>query len=165
MDFHKLARFIIALGVVVLIYGGIQILVNMPEKFDRSKSQRGPFGGRNDIGNWLDTQRANSAREQNRKSAVKFLIAGAVVTFLGIGVNASSRKPSDSEEQPEAWPEGSDSPNSVTREGTGSTLSEEQLMEQHGITHDGDKYCFSTYRYEQLSDAVSYAKLQADKDV
>lgn len=38
-----------------------------------------------------------------------------------------------------------------------------QAMEEFGITYDGEKFHFHLYRYERLSDAVHYAKLQARK--
>lgn len=42
-----------------------------------------------------------------------------------------------------------------------TTAAEEgALMEQLGITYDGNQYCFHSYRYDRLSDAVAYASRQ-----
>lgn len=35
-----------------------------------------------------------------------------------------------------------------------------QLMEEYGVTFDGERYCYQSYRYDKLADAVSYAKSQ-----
>jgi hypothetical protein len=37
----------------------------------------------------------------------------------------------------------------------------EKLIDEFGITFDGERYCYETYRYDKLADAVTYAKLQA----
>ncbi len=34
-------------------------------------------------------------------------------------------------------------------------------MALHGITFDGEKYQFRDFRYDKLSDAISFAKRQA----
>lgn len=36
----------------------------------------------------------------------------------------------------------------------------EEKMAQYGITHDGSQYCFGSYRYDRLQDAINYARLQ-----
>lgn len=36
-------------------------------------------------------------------------------------------------------------------------------MDEFSIAYDGEKFHFREYSYERLSDAVSYAKLQARK--
>ncbi|MDZ4141086.1 MAG: hypothetical protein U1C48_03660 [Methylotenera sp.] len=33
-------------------------------------------------------------------------------------------------------------------------------MEENGITFDGEHYSYGEYKYDRLSDAISYAKLQ-----
>ena len=38
--------------------------------------------------------------------------------------------------------------------------SDSELMGKYGITYENNKYCFKGYKYDRLSDAVSYAKLQ-----
>ncbi len=40
---------------------------------------------------------------------------------------------------------------------------EEELMSEYGITLDGDKYCFSSYSYENLNDAINYAKISINR--
>ena len=44
-------------------------------------------------------------------------------------------------------------------------LTDQQEMEQHGITFDGERYSYGEYRYDKLSDAVRYAKLQAGRAI
>jgi|JI8StandDraft_2_1071088.scaffolds.fasta_scaffold55568_2 hypothetical protein len=41
--------------------------------------------------------------------------------------------------------------------------SDSEQMAKHGIRFDGEKYCFREYRYDRLSDAISYAELQAKR--
>jgi len=43
------------------------------------------------------------------------------------------------------------------------SVTDEQLMEQYGISFDGEHYHFRQYCYNKLSDAVAYAKIQLDK--
>lgn len=38
--------------------------------------------------------------------------------------------------------------------------SDGQLMEAYGVTFDGERYCYESYRYDKLADALSYAKSQ-----
>ena len=38
--------------------------------------------------------------------------------------------------------------------------SDEKQMETYGITYDGECYSYGEYKYENLSDAVNYAKRQ-----
>ena len=40
-----------------------------------------------------------------------------------------------------------------------------QQMEEYGITFDGDRYAYGEYKYDMLSDAVSYAKLRNKRSV
>lgn len=44
------------------------------------------------------------------------------------------------------------------REDIQDTFSQDDLMEQYGITFENEKFVFSGYRYENLIDAVNYAK-------
>lgn len=43
--------------------------------------------------------------------------------------------------------------------------SDEQKMETYGITFDGERYTYGEYKYENLSDAVNYAKRQNKRSV
>lgn len=43
--------------------------------------------------------------------------------------------------------------------------SDAQQMEEYGITFDGDRYTYGEYKYDRLSDAISYAKLQKIRSV
>lgn len=40
--------------------------------------------------------------------------------------------------------------------------SDAELMAKYGITYDGEKYHYRSYRYDELSAAVNYAKAQAE---
>ena len=39
---------------------------------------------------------------------------------------------------------------------------DDQPMNEFGITFDGERYCYESYRYDKLADAITYAKLQAN---
>lgn len=43
-----------------------------------------------------------------------------------------------------------------------SVVIEDQVMQMYGITQQGGKYVFQSYRYDKLSDAVNYAKRQGN---
>ncbi|OOG53317.1 hypothetical protein B0E48_16680 [Rhodanobacter sp. C03] len=47
---------------------------------------------------------------------------------------------------------------------TSSATTDERAMQLYDITLQGDKYVFRGYRYDKLSDAVSYAKKQGSSD-
>ena len=44
-----------------------------------------------------------------------------------------------------------------------SNLTDQQLMDSFGITFDGENYHFMEYKYQNLKDAVNYAKNQSRK--
>jgi hypothetical protein len=37
---------------------------------------------------------------------------------------------------------------------------DEQLMTEFAVTFDGERYCYESYRYDKLADAIRYAKSQ-----
>lgn len=43
------------------------------------------------------------------------------------------------------------------------TRTPEELMVAFGISHDGSKYCYETYKYDRLQDAINYASLQKSR--
>ena len=43
----------------------------------------------------------------------------------------------------------------------GNSLTEQQLMDKFGITFDGENFHFREYKYQNLKDAVNYAKRQS----
>lgn len=43
--------------------------------------------------------------------------------------------------------------------------SDTQQMEEHGIAFDGERYAYGEYKYDRLSDAISYAKIQKRRSV
>jgi hypothetical protein len=90
MNYKKFAKFIIVLGIIILAGGGVYFSVNQPVEFTRSRSQNF-MDALNDMGRSLDVMGQNLEREQKRKTAVKIMIAGGIVLFLGIGVFSSGR--------------------------------------------------------------------------
>ncbi len=92
MDFKTLAKFILALGVIIAAYGGYQYAANLPEKFDPAKSEKWILGGRDDIGNLLGVQNRNMSKPAKRQSATEIMMGGALVLFVGIGVLVAARK-------------------------------------------------------------------------
>jgi uncharacterized membrane protein YidH (DUF202 family) len=92
MDFKKFGLVIIFLGILILGYGAIQFGANQPKKFDKSESKTGIFGGRDDLGNWLETQTINLERKHKSKQATKIMLAGGVVLIIGGGIRFSAKK-------------------------------------------------------------------------
>lgn len=92
MNVSTIAKFIIVLGVAGLLGGGVLYGANQPEKFRPSARSGDFFGGIDDIGNRFEVENRNRERTRQRGTAVKVMIAGAVVTFIGIGVKVSSKK-------------------------------------------------------------------------
>jgi len=91
MSYKKFAKFIIALGIMILVGGGIYYGVNQPAKFTPSRSQDF-MQTLNDMGKSLDVMSQNFVREHRRKTAVKIMIAGGIVLFLGIGISVSAKE-------------------------------------------------------------------------
>jgi len=92
MNVSTLAKFILALGVLGVLGGGILYGVNQPEKFRPSARSGDFFGSIDDIGNRFEVENRNRERAKQRSTAVKVMIAGAVVGFIGIGLKVSSKK-------------------------------------------------------------------------
>jgi len=92
MDIRKLSFFIIVLGLVVLAYGTIEYQNNQPVKFNTANSRPSVFGGRNDMGNYLRTKSENYTRAARRKETKKYIFAGGIVLFLGVGLLVSAKK-------------------------------------------------------------------------
>jgi hypothetical protein len=77
---------------LVLAYGGFQWVSNQPKKFNQAESGTSVFGGRDDLGNMLNVQMTNMSRAGKRDGAIKILIAGGIVAFVGLGISYSSKK-------------------------------------------------------------------------
>jgi len=43
-------------------------------------------------------------------------------------------------------------------------MTDEQLIKEFGITHDSEYYYYSEYKYKKLQEAISYAKLDTQRD-
>lgn len=59
-------------------------------------------------------------------------------------------------------------PNRVIKQIQGEFLypspeTEKATMLKYGISYDGEHYCYQDYRYDKLSDAVTYAKIQQSR--
>ena len=91
MSYKKFAKFIIALGIIILAGSGIYYVVNQPAEFKSSRSQNF-MDALNDMGKSLDVMGQNFVREQRRKTAVKIMIGGGLVLFLGIGISVSAKE-------------------------------------------------------------------------
>ncbi|SPD73048.1 hypothetical protein PITCH_A1650001 [uncultured Desulfobacterium sp.] len=96
MDFKKFGTVVLILGLIVLLYGGFQWVSNQPKKFNQAESGTSVFGGRDDLGNMLNVQMTNLSRAGNRDNAIKILIAGGIVAFVGWGTPTHQRKKSNS---------------------------------------------------------------------
>jgi hypothetical protein len=83
MDLRKLAVYIISLGLAILVIALLTYAENQP-----IGSGYGIEGFFRNIVNFPE----NARREDTRSSAMYFIILGAIISFIGIGMRASSRK-------------------------------------------------------------------------
>jgi hypothetical protein len=98
MDFKKFGNVVLILGIVVLLYGGFQLVSNQPEEYKRPE-YTGTASLGNDVENmfqrnsaWDHHQKENSKRSGKRDDAIKILIAGGIVAFVGLGISYSAKK-------------------------------------------------------------------------
>lgn len=97
MDFKKLAGFIAFLGMVTLVYGGYQWGTNRPETAKTTQAENGSFmaawaaSAANTEAQWR-VHDANMLHAAKRDTAVKIMIAGGVMLFIGLAVSASAKK-------------------------------------------------------------------------
>lgn len=92
MNFKKFGTVVLILGLIVLAYGGFQWISNQPKEFNQAESGTSIFGGRDDFGNMLNVQMTNLSRTGKRDNAIKILIAGGLVIFIGLGISYSSNE-------------------------------------------------------------------------
>jgi len=92
MNFKKMSFFVIILGLVVLAYGIIEYQNNQPVSFNTANSRQSVFGGRDDLGNYVQTRMGNLSREARQKEMIKYIASGAGMIFLGLGILLSSKK-------------------------------------------------------------------------
>ena len=102
MDFKKLAVFIRVLGLIVLGYGAFQWSQNQPEIYQAPPAAKndGSVGGffdaleaqRNNLGAPERCQEANVRHAEERDKAVKIMIAGGVILFVGFSISSSTKK-------------------------------------------------------------------------
>ncbi len=91
MDFRKFGAFVLAIGLLVALYGVIQIAANQPVKEKRS-SEGGLMDALSEMGSAITSFAENADRQHRRNAAVKVIFAGAVVALLGIGLRYSARQ-------------------------------------------------------------------------
>ena len=105
MDFKKLAMFIRILGLVVLAYGAVQWIANQPETYKEPAAVDGGYG-KGQMGSFLNSmdaqlrandaaarcRAANAHHAEVRGTAVKIMIAGGIVLFLGFAIASSAKK-------------------------------------------------------------------------
>ena len=96
MDFKILSKFIFVLGIIVLGYGIVQFVFNLPQKYKPNpvteKGFKGIQQGIDEFGRRLQLNEKNTQRVGKRKSAGRIMIAGGVVIFVGIAVFVSTKK-------------------------------------------------------------------------
>jgi len=92
MDLKKLYTIIAVAGCILLIFGIFKYQTNQPKKFDQSESGQSIFGGRDDLGNWMNVQAENLDRQKNRENASSIMIIGGIIALIG-GILRFSFKP------------------------------------------------------------------------
>jgi len=88
MDFKKLAVFIRVLGLIVLGYGGLKWATNQSKPFEAPQETQS-------WDRYLANQKAlveDSQIERARDGAVKIMIAGGVILFVGFSISSSTKK-------------------------------------------------------------------------
>lgn len=88
MNFKIFAKLIIPWGGLAIICGLIVLAINQPIK----RSKRSDFGGRDDTAIFMYLQKNNLDREEKREMAMKVMIAGAIVFFLGFVIYVSAKQ-------------------------------------------------------------------------
>lgn len=81
MDFKKLAKFIIILGIVIFAVGGLMYITNLPVH-----SSKGGWGG------FFEETDKNIIRKVKRGDAGKVMVGGVVVAFIGFAIGASAKE-------------------------------------------------------------------------
>lgn len=81
MDIRKFSKFIIALGAIAFLSGIIYWGANEPLS---QKTKR--------IDTYFEIQRQNLSRASRQKEATKVIIAGVIVTVVGVGMFAAAKK-------------------------------------------------------------------------
>ena len=95
MDLKKLFIIITVTGCGLLIFGFIKYQTNQPKRFDQSESGQSIFGGRDDLGNWINVQGENFNRQKNRENANTIMIIGGIIALIGgiLRFSVKSEKP------------------------------------------------------------------------
>ncbi|MFY9822164.1 MAG: hypothetical protein WAM82_12335 [Thermoanaerobaculia bacterium] len=89
-DLHTFARFVIIGGLVVLGFGALKFLLNLPVSYRSSGN-----GYLVEMGQQMAISDANLIRASKRDEAINWLVGGVIVTFLGFAASASTSSNSD----------------------------------------------------------------------
>jgi len=84
MNFKTLSKFIIILGIVIFAYGGFQYVTNRPQDVDTPTSFTGAMIG-------IEKAVGNVGRANRRETAIKVMVGGTIVLFIGIAVLISAK--------------------------------------------------------------------------
>jgi len=82
MDLKKLFIIITVAGCIILIFGVFKYQTNQPKKFNQSESGQSVFGGRDDLGNWMNVQAENFDRQKNRENANTIMMIGGIIALI-----------------------------------------------------------------------------------
>lgn len=85
LDFKKLARYIVLLGIIIFFYGLIKFMVNQPLS---SNGSGGYFDAMNSI---IETSDNNMIRAHIREGATTIMIAGGIIIFIGLAISGSTK--------------------------------------------------------------------------
>ncbi len=96
MDFKKLSRFIMLVGALICIGGGVYYFINHPVGYQQVPlSRQNLFGdfGRNIQAKWA-AHDENIRRKGRREIATGIAIVGGFIFVMGFGINFSARSDS-----------------------------------------------------------------------
>jgi hypothetical protein len=86
-----LAQVLLAVGIILIAFGGFQFATNQPKTFTPSRNES-LEGALSDLGNALSTPFENQNRADARKTATTLMVLGGIVTVIGgIGLGGGRR--------------------------------------------------------------------------
>lgn len=92
MDFKKLSTFLIAVGVVMLVAGGIIYITNQTAELSPGVYfQSGFESGMGRPGQATEAVRKKERSDRNRDIAQKILIGGGIALIVGISISVSTK--------------------------------------------------------------------------
>jgi hypothetical protein len=98
MDYAKLSKFILILGVVLACIGGFKFLSNLPSASSQAPSSSGNniagmVAQANQMEKDMETQALNQDKSIRRSEASKVIGAGVIIIFVAVAIMLSARKP------------------------------------------------------------------------